>query len=141
MKIDLGVMMLKGSCHCGRAGWTLEGEVGQVTACNCTLCRRYGALWAYGLEGLKADLFGKTKTYSRSGKANPALEIHFCAECGSVIGYRSLRLEADGTRKIAVNVRLAPPEAVFDNDVVHFDGLSTFEDLPSDGRRIRDLWS
>ena len=43
--------MLKGSCHCGAAGWTLEGDPGPATACNCTLCRRYGALWAYDYEG------------------------------------------------------------------------------------------
>ena len=43
--------MLKGSCHCGAAHWTLEGDPGSATACNCTLCRRYGALWAYDYEG------------------------------------------------------------------------------------------
>ncbi|TJW15142.1 MAG: GFA family protein, partial [Mesorhizobium sp.] len=39
--------MLKGTCHCGAAHWTLEGDPGSITACNCTLCRRYGTLWAY----------------------------------------------------------------------------------------------
>ena len=38
--------MLMGTCHCGSAQWTLEGDAGVITACNCTLCRRYGALWA-----------------------------------------------------------------------------------------------
>jgi hypothetical protein len=39
--------MLMGTCHCGSAQWTLEGDPGAITACNCTLCCRYGALWAY----------------------------------------------------------------------------------------------
>ena len=39
--------MLNGTCHCGALNWSLEGDPGSITACNCTLCRRYGALWAY----------------------------------------------------------------------------------------------
>jgi hypothetical protein len=42
-----GGRMLTGTCHCGAAHWTLEGDPGSITACNCTLCLRYGALWAY----------------------------------------------------------------------------------------------
>ena len=40
--------MLKGTCHCGDAGWALEEFPQSATACNCTVCRRYGVLWAYG---------------------------------------------------------------------------------------------
>ena len=39
-----GGRMLTGPCHCGAAHWTLEGDPGSITACNCTLCSRYGAL-------------------------------------------------------------------------------------------------
>ena len=42
---------------------------------------------------------------------------------------------------MAANVRLAPFDAVADLPTDHFDGLSTFEDLPSDGRRVRDYWA
>ena len=132
--------MLEGRCHCGQAGWTFKGNVGAVTACNCTVCRRYGALWAYGYEGSKANFFGETQTYTRPGKAEPALEIHFCAACAGVIGYRSLQLEEDGSRKIAINVRLAPPESVLNVPIERFDGLDSFEDLPHDGRLVRDVW-
>ena len=36
--------MLTGTCHFGDTGWTFDGMPESVTACNCTLCRRYGAL-------------------------------------------------------------------------------------------------
>ena len=49
-------MTLEGSCHCGGAGWTLEGDPGSITICNCTLSRRYGALWAYDFEGERIAL-------------------------------------------------------------------------------------
>jgi hypothetical protein len=38
-------------------------------------------------------------------------------------------------------VRLAEPDAVAHLVIDHFDGLDTFEDLPTDGRCVRDLWS
>jgi len=133
--------MIEGTCHCGAAGWTMTGDPGPVTACNCTLCRRYGALWAYDFEGGRIRFSGPTVTYRRPGKADPALEIHICPTCGCVIAWRGLRLEEDGRRRLAVNVRLAPPDVVADLPIDHFDGLESFEDLPSDGRCVRDLWA
>ena len=132
--------MLTGSCHCGDAHWSLEGDPGSVTACNCTLCRRYGALWAYDYEDERITISGPTTAYRRQGKADPSLEIRFCPSCGCVICWRGLRLGQDGRRRIAVNVRLAPPEAVADLQIDHFDGLERFDDLPSDGRCVRDMW-
>ncbi|ARO30664.1 hypothetical protein NXC14_CH02742 [Rhizobium sp. NXC14] len=64
----------------------------------------------------------------------------FCPSCAWVLSWRGLRLQKNGRRRIAVNMRLAPPELVADLPIDHFDGLDTFKDLPSDGRRVRDLW-
>ncbi|MGF1474171.1 MAG: GFA family protein [Geminicoccaceae bacterium] len=132
--------MLKGSCHCGALGWTLVGDPGSITACNCTLCRRYGALWAYDYEDERITISGPSAVYTRAGEANPALEFLFCPSCACVLCWRGLRLDEDGRRRIAVNVRLAPPEAVADLAIDHFDGLDRFDDLPRDGRCVRDLW-
>ncbi len=132
--------MLIGTCHCGSARWTLSGDPGSITACNCTLCRRYGALWAYDYEDERIRLEGETAAYSRLGKADPALEIRFCPKCAGVLAWRGLRLQGDGRRRIAVNVRLAEPDLVADLDIDHFDGLVTFDDLPRDGRCVKDLW-
>ena len=131
---------LEGSCLCGDAGWTLAGDPGSITACNCTLCRRYGALWAYDYEGERIALTGATRTFTRVGKADPALEIHFCPTCGCLLAWRGLRLQADGRRRMAVNIRLADPDAVAELAIDRFDGLGSFGDLPSDGRAVRDMW-
>lgn len=66
---------LTGSCHCGAPGWTLGGDPGGITACNCTLCRRYGTLWAYDYENERITVTGLTRAYTRRGKDNPSLEI------------------------------------------------------------------
>jgi len=133
--------MLTGSCHCGKTGWTFEGDPGRVTACNCTLCRRYGSLVAYDYEGERVAITGQTASYTRAERDKSSLEILFCPTCACVLGWRGLQLEADGRRRMAVNVRLAPPDAVYDLPIDRFDGLDSFEDLPSDGRCVRDfLW-
>ena len=80
--------MLIGSCHCGASQWTLEGDPGPATACNCTLCRRYGALWAYDYEGERIRISGPSAAYTRAGKADPVLEIRFCPACGCVLCWR-----------------------------------------------------
>jgi hypothetical protein len=133
--------MLTGTCHCGQAGWALEGDPGSITACNCTLCRRYGTLWAYDYEGERIAVSGETASYTRKGSDRPSLEILFCPTCACVLSWRGLGLDAHGRRRMAVNLRLAPPDEVGDLPIDHFDGLDTFEDQPSQGKCVRDLWS
>lgn len=134
-------MLLSGACHCGQSGWTLEGDPGSITACNCTLCRRYGALWAYDYEDERIQVLGAPSSYRRPGKADPALEMLFCASCACVVAWRGLRLEPDGRRRMAVNLRMTDPESVAHLQIDHFDGLDSFDDLPTQGRCVRDLWA
>lgn len=132
--------MLTGTCHCGNLSWTFDGMPESVTACNCTLCRRYGVLWAYDYEGERIEISGKSTAYARKDVKTPALEIHFCPVCGGVICWRGLVPGPDGRRRIAVNLRLAEPDAVAHLPIDHFDGLVAFDDLPRDGRCVRDMW-
>jgi hypothetical protein len=111
--------MLEGACHCGAVRWQYDGLPDGATACNCTVCRR-----------------GETRSYRRG----QAIDFHFCSVCGCMAFYRALKPAADGRRKIAVNVRLSEPETVADIPIDHFDGLDKFDDLPRDGRRVRDYW-
>lgn len=133
--------MLEGSCHCGNAKWTLEGDPGSITACNCTLCHRYGTLWAYDYEGERIAVSGALTSYTRADEKNPTLEILFCPTCAGVVAGRGLQPDGHGRRRIAVNLRLAELEHVAHLPIDHFDGFDTFEDLPSDGRCVRDLWA
>jgi hypothetical protein len=129
--------MIEGSCHCGAVRWSFEGTPQAATACNCTICRRYGALWIYGYEGEEIKLSGPTKAYIRG----PHLGFHFCPDCGCVACERALEPDERGRRRIAVNLRLAEqPEAVAGIIIDHFDGLDSFDDLPRDGRCVRDMW-
>jgi hypothetical protein len=128
--------MIEGSCHCGQLRWTFDGLPEGATACNCTVCRRYGVLWAYDYENERITASGHTRAYVRGD----SVEFHFCPACGCVAYWRGQRPHADGRRRMAVNLRLAEPEAVAQIPVDHLDGVDTFEDLPRDGRRVADYW-
>jgi hypothetical protein len=128
--------MIEGSCLCGGVRWQFDGQPDGATACNCTACRRYGVLWAYDYEGEGVRVSGKTQAYARGS----ALEFHFCPICGCTAFWRGLRSDAAGRTRIAVNLRLAEPDAVAHIAIDHFDGLDTFDDLPRDGRRVADYW-
>jgi hypothetical protein len=128
--------MLEGSCHCGSVRWQLDALPESVTACNCTACRRYGALWAYGYEDDTIKVSGSTTAYVRGD----ALSFNFCSRCGNVTHWRGLKSDEQGRRRIAVNLRTTKPGPIAHIPIDHFDGLDKWEDLPRDGRCIRDLW-
>ena len=131
-------MILQGHCHCEAVKWNLNGPVEGVTACNCTVCSRYGALWAYGYEGEEITVTGEAKTYAR-GRQN--LSFHFCGNCGCIAYWRLNKVDENGKRRIAVNVRLVDdPKKISDIPIDHFEGLDTFEDLPRDARCVKDMW-
>ncbi len=130
--------MIKGSCHCGQVKWTYIYPAESVTACNCSLCRRYGALWAYGFDQIDAQVSGKTTAYEWGGKLS---QYHFCVDCGCLCYYIANKPDAEGKRKIAVNFRMAENADLIQHlRIDHFDGFDQFEDLPSDGKKVKDLW-
>lgn len=130
--------MIKGSCHCATVKWTYTYPVESVTACNCSLCRRYGALWAYGYFKTDAQVEGTTGSYSWSSRHS---HFHFCKNCGCLAYYLGNKPDAEGKIKIAVNFRMVEnPELIQHLRIDHFDGHDKFEDLPSDGKKIKDLW-
>jgi hypothetical protein len=129
--------MIEGFCHCGGVRWSFTGLLESVTACSCTICRRYGVLWAYDFEGEGIEVSGVTTAYIWGAKS---IGFHFCPRCGCVGYWRALQAREDGRRRIAVNVRLTEPDAVASLPIDHFDGLVTFSDRPRDGRCVSDVW-
>jgi hypothetical protein len=129
--------MIDGSCHCGAVKWKLNVMPESATACNCTVCRRYGVLWAYDFEGEGISVSGVTTAYVRGDKE---IGFHFCPTCGCVAYWRWLTVREDGRRRIAVNLRLTEPDPIAHLPIDHFEGLVNFVDLPRDGRCVADVW-
>ncbi len=129
--------MITGSCHCGEVKWKFDEIPESATACNCTVCRRYGVLWGYDWDGEKIHVSGPTQAYIR-GKA---IGFYFCPTCGCVAYWRALEPNDQEQWRIAVNLRLIDdPQKIEHLLIDHFDGLDTFDDLPRDGKCVRDYW-
>jgi hypothetical protein len=130
--------MLKGSCHCGKVQWTYDVPLESVTACNCGLCSRYGAMWAYGQLDQGITVSGPTKAYMRGRKING---YHFCTDCGCIAYYLANNKDEKGQLRIAVYLRMMGDlTPIAHLPVDHFKGKDSFEDLPRDGKTVKDLW-
>ena len=68
--------MLKLSCLCGQVRIEIAEPPDFINECNCTLCSKSGARWAY-FHPSDVRVEGRTKGYSRDDKDDPAAEIHF----------------------------------------------------------------
>ena len=128
---------MQGACHCGEVSWQFEGIPESATICNCTVCRRYGVLWAYDYEGEKIKVAGETKAYTWGDKE---IGFHFCTACGCVAYWRVLEQDEAGRRRIAVNLRLTEPDQVANIPMRHFEGLDSYADLPPSGKCVADYW-
>lgn len=129
---------MDGTCHCGAVRWRFEGAPTSATSCNCSICRRHGALWGYGCEGEDFTVTGETRTYAWNRKW---LEFHFCGTCACVVAWVAGARGEDGRLRGAVNLRLAAaPDAVMGLALVHHD-TETRSDLPPDGKCVADVWA
>jgi hypothetical protein len=95
-------MSYKGSCHCGRIAYEVEGEIGAVLECNCSLCSRKGSLlWFVPREQLKMltpEERMSTYTFNKH-----AIQHHFCPTCG--IHPLAKAVDRSGKPMAAINVR------------------------------------
>ena len=57
--------------------------VNEVTECHCSICRRYGALWAY-YRTQDVSFTGPTVTYVWGRER---IAFHHCGNCGCVMGW------------------------------------------------------
>lgn len=81
---------------------------------------------------------GDTTPYRRADGTQ--LEFHFCRNCGCALYNMAREPAADGRRWVAVNLRMSDPAPLLALPIDHFDGHDTWEDLPPDGRTVRDMW-
>ncbi|MBP1848921.1 GFA family protein [Rhizobium halophytocola] len=132
--------MTEGSCHCGAARWRFRGRISSATICNCTVCRRYGVLWAYGHEGEDITVEAGPDILKPYSCGDGTLSFNTCRHCGNLVSWLGLKVQADGRRRIAVNLRLAEPDDVADIPLIRFDGLHSFKPLPDEGLAVSDRW-
>ena len=95
-------MIYKGSCHCGKVAFEVEGEIGEVTACNFSMCSRKGNLMWFvprpKLRLLTPENDAGTYLFSKH-----FIRHRFCASCG--IHPFAEAADPEGNPMAAVNAR------------------------------------
>lgn len=112
-------MKHRGSCHCGRIKYEVEGEITGALACNCSICSRRGSLlWFVPCEKLQlltpeSDL--TTYTFNKH-----VIRHQFCGVCGiQPFGEGS---DPKGNKMAAINLRTVEDLDLDKIPVKHFDG-------------------
>ncbi|MCK0095488.1 GFA family protein [Yoonia sp. F2084L] len=113
--------MITGSCHCEAVHYEYNHTPRWTTSCNCSICRRLGALWIYAKVPL-IKVTGPTISYAWGEKS---LAFHSCNICGCTPHWENLK-PTEPDARMAVNLRLADPEVITTVRVRHFDGADTW---------------
>jgi len=112
-------MQYRGSCHCGKVAYEVEGEISEAFSCNCSLCsRRGGLLWFAPREKftlLKGESCLTTYTFNKH-----AIQHQFCQHCG--IQSFALGKDPRGNLMAAINLRSLENFDLEKVAVKHIDG-------------------
>ena len=107
----------RGSCHCGRITFEFDGEVKQAMECNCSICRRKGALWHALGPGKLRILSGENELGVYQFNTMRARH-YFCTTCG-ISPFSHPRLDP---AMWVVNLRCVEGVDLRALPVGHFDG-------------------
>ncbi len=114
-------MTYKGSCHCGKIAFEVEGQIEQLMECNCSHCSRKGyLLWFAPQEKLKlktAESDLATYTFNKH-----VIKHHFCPTCGCAPF--GLGKGPTGADTVAINARCLEGLEPSSLKIVKVDGRS-----------------
>ncbi|MBV8798416.1 MAG: GFA family protein [Alphaproteobacteria bacterium] len=113
--------MIEASCHCGalRLQVPKPPEDVEIKECNCSICRRTGAILAYYSPD-HVRVSGPTDVYMWGDRS---IEFHRCKVCGNFSHWIAVDKSYD---RMGVNVRLMPAELLTNLRIPKFDGANTW---------------
>jgi len=116
--------MLTAACHCGAIRVDVPRPPSCVTNCNCSICRRYGVLWAYYPAS-------EVQVHAPPGMADgyiwgrKVLRFVRCGTCGCVTHWE--RVVPVLGSKMGVNARNFDPDTLNGVPVELLDGAADDE--------------
>ena len=114
-------MTYRGSCHCGRIAFEVDGTLTKAVECNCSICRRRGALhWFVPRDDFRlltpeSDL--EAYTFNKN-----AITHRYCPSCGCAPF--SEGIAPSGQYMVSVNTRCLDDVDLSALAIGHFDGRS-----------------
>lgn len=115
-------MKYKGSCHCGRVAFEVEGTIDSALSCNCSMCQRKGSLlWFTSRDNLHLttpDSNANTYEFNKH-----VIKHRFCPNCG--MHPYAEGVAPDGKKTAAINLRCLEDFDFTSLPVHHYDGRAT----------------
>ena len=71
----------QGGCHCGAVSFEVNTDIASALRCNCSLCKRKGAVMLAGEEG-SFKLLSGSESVSLYQFNTQVAEHYFCKHCG-----------------------------------------------------------
>lgn len=115
--------MIEVTCHCRNISLKVHKVLESVTRCNCSICYRIGALWAYYTD-VQVTITEQTKSNIYVW-GNKVRSYHSCPKCGCTTHYTQQR--NDGTNRVAINTRMGNAEVFKEIPIRYFDGAGSFK--------------
>ena len=114
-------MNYRGSCHCGKVAFEVEGTVDKALSCNCSICRRKGSLlWFTARDKLRLttpESNAETYVFNKH-----VIRHRFCKTCG--IHPYAFGVDPKGNEMAAVNLRCLEDFDFEQVPVTKWDGAS-----------------
>lgn len=111
----------RGSCHCGRVAFEVEGQPDSALACNCSICSRKGSLLWFVPRAqfrlLTPEDAASSYTFNRH-----LIKHRFCPVCG--MHPYGEGTDPQGRAIAAINLRCLENFDLDSVPVHHYDGRS-----------------
>lgn len=91
-----------GGCHCGAVAFDVELDVSGALKCNCSICTKLGAVWAFAPRA-KFKLKSGDRALGDYQFGKKHLHHRYCTSCG-VESYADGSMP-DGTPSVGINLR------------------------------------
>lgn len=114
--------MIQTTCHCGKVSVAIPRQPETLTNCDCSICRRYGPLWAYFSSPeveIRAEP-GATQEYSWGSRS---IAFVRCSTCGCITHWKPVA--ASRGQRMRVNARMFAPEQLGPVRIRLLDGAVT----------------
>jgi hypothetical protein len=118
--------MLTATCHCGAVCVDIPRKPRRLTSCNCSICRRYGTLWAY-YKARDVKIRARPGALASYAWGDKTLRFVRCTNCGCIMHWEPIRATSDS--RMGVNARNLEPGTIACVTVRHLDGALTWKFL------------
>jgi len=107
---------LTAACHCGRVQIPLPSEPTKLNECRCTVCYKYGAIWAYyPRPNVVINTAGdaKIEKYIRADEGSDGdLSFNRCGHCGCMMFWYGEGQWAGPEHQMGINCRMLPEKDI-----------------------------